>query len=149
MSQTIIARHLKYISIYQGLQTKKLYSSFKLNCIRKWQKNMNWICPMTANLNFMICGKMVSFTAWHTAEMDSAQTFHIESTNEVLFLKNAYRSLSRAIFQFFVLTIITHSLISIFQIYVEAIHSISVPFIPMHHSFLISIYLWRWCRRYM
>ena len=36
--------------------------------------------------------------------MDSAQNFHIETTNEVLFLKNAYRSLSRAIFQFFVLT---------------------------------------------
>ena len=46
----------------------------------------------------------VSFTAWHTAEMDSAQNFHIEATNEVLFLKNAYRSLSRAIFQFFVPT---------------------------------------------
>ena len=47
---------------------------------------------------------MVSFTAWHTAEMDSAQDFYIETTNEVLSLKNAYRSLSRAIFQFFVLT---------------------------------------------
>ena len=47
---------------------------------------------------------MMWFTAWHTAEMDSAQNFHIETTNEVLFLKNAYRSLSRAIFQFFVLT---------------------------------------------
>ena len=31
--------------------------------------------------------------------------FHIKTTNEVLFLKNAYRSLFRAIFQFFVLTI--------------------------------------------
>ena len=31
--------------------------------------------------------------------------FHIETINKVLFLKNAYRSLSRAIFQFFVLTI--------------------------------------------
>ena len=37
-------------------------------------------------------------------EMDSAQNFYIEITNELLFLKNAYRSLSRAIFQFFVLT---------------------------------------------
>ena len=63
-------------------------------------KNMNWICPMTAILNFMICGKTGSFTAWHTAEMDSEQNFHIETINEVLFLKNAYRSLSRAIFQF-------------------------------------------------
>ena len=66
---------------------------------------MNWICPMIATLNFTICGKTASFTAWHTAEMDSAQSFHIETTNEVLFLKNAYRSLSRAIFQVFVLTI--------------------------------------------
>ena len=78
------------------------------NCIRKWQKNMNWICRMAAILNFTICGKTVSFTAWHTAEMDSAQNFHIETTNEVLFLKNAYRSLSRAIFKIFVLTNQTH-----------------------------------------
>ena len=55
---------------------------------------------MTAILNFTICGNMAPFTAWHKAEMDSAQKFHIETTNEVLFLKNAYRSLSRAIFQF-------------------------------------------------
>ena len=60
---------------------------------------------MTAILNFKICGKTVPFTAWHMAEMDSAQKIHIEETNEVLFLKNAYRSLSRAIFQFFDLTI--------------------------------------------
>ena len=33
--------------------------------------------------------------------MDSAQNFHIETINEVLFLKSAYRSLSRAIFHFF------------------------------------------------
>ena len=59
---------------------------------------------MTAILNFTICGKTVPFTAWHTAEMDSAQNFHIETTYEVLFLKNAYGSLSRAIFRFFVLT---------------------------------------------
>ena len=83
-----------YIS---GPPTKKLYM--------KMTKNTNWIYPMTAILNFTICGKMVSFTAWHTAEMDSAQFFPIETTNEVLFLKNAYRSLSRAIFHFFVLTI--------------------------------------------
>ena len=67
-------------------------------------KNTNWRCPMAAILNFTICGKTVSLTAWHTAEMNSAQTNHIEPTYEVLFLKNAYRSLSRAIFQFFVLT---------------------------------------------
>ena len=35
-------------------------------------KNMNCRCPMTAILNFTICGKTVPFTAWHTAEMDSA-----------------------------------------------------------------------------
>ena len=68
-------------------------------------KNTNWICPMTAILNFTICGTTMSLTAWHTAEMDSAQKIPIESIYEVLFLKNAYRSLSRAIFQFFVLTI--------------------------------------------
>ena len=72
-------------------------------------KNMNWICPMTAIFNFTICGTTVSFTAWHTAEIDLAQNLHIETTNEVRFLKNAYRSLSRAMFQFFVLTIICAS----------------------------------------
>ena len=86
MSQIIKARHLKYTSIYQGLQTKKLYT--------KMTKKMIWIYPTTAILNFTICGKTVSFTTWHTAEMDSAPNFHIETTNEVLFLKNAYKSLS-------------------------------------------------------
>ena len=60
---------------------------------------------MTVILNFAICGKTVPLTAWHTAEMDSAQKIQIESIDEVLFLKNAYRSLSGAIFQLFVLTI--------------------------------------------
>ena len=60
---------------------------------------------MTAILYFTIFGKTVSFTAWHTAEMDSAQNFHIVTTYEVLFLKNAYSTLSRAIFRIFVLTI--------------------------------------------
>ena len=59
---------------------------------------------MTAILNFTIYGKTVPLTAWHTAEMDSAQKIHIETINELLFLKNAYRSLIRGIFQFFVLT---------------------------------------------
>ena len=59
---------------------------------------------MTAILIFTICGKTVSFITWHTTEMDSAQNFHIKTTNEVLFLKNAYRSLSSTIFQFLVLT---------------------------------------------
>ena len=67
-------------------------------------KNMNCRCLMTAILNFTIYGKTVPLTAWHTAEMDSAQKIHIEIINEVLFLKNAYRSLSGAIFPFFVLT---------------------------------------------
>ena len=70
-------------------------------------KIMNWKCPMTAILNFAICGKTVPLTAWHRAEMDSAQKIHIKPIDEVLFLKNAYRSLSGAIFQLFVLTI-TH-----------------------------------------
>ena len=94
MSQIIKARHLKYISIYQDLQ----------EIVYENDKNMNWICPMTAVLNFTICGETASFTAWHTADLDSAQNIHIETTNEVLFLKYANRSLFRAIFQFFVLT---------------------------------------------
>ena len=56
---------------------------------------------MAAVLNFTNGGKTVLFAAWHTAEMNSAQKIHIETTNEIPFLKNAYRSLSRAIFQFF------------------------------------------------
>ena len=61
---------------------------------------------MAAILNFTHCGKTVPFTAWHMAEMDSAQKIHIETTtNEILLLKNGYRSLSRVIFQFFDLTI--------------------------------------------
>ena len=80
------------IYLYQGLQTKKLYT--------KMTRIKNWICPMTAILIFTICGKMVSLTAWNTTEMDLAQNFYIETTNKVLFVKNAYRSLSRAIFQF-------------------------------------------------
>ena len=60
---------------------------------------------MTAILNFTICGKTMPFTAWPTAVMDSAQKVHVETINEVLFPQNAYRSLTRAIFQIFVLTI--------------------------------------------
>ena len=97
ISQIPKAMHPIYISIYQGLQTKKLYM--------KMTRNTNWKCPMAAILNFTICRKTVSLTAWHTAEMDSTEKIHIEPINEVLFLKNAYRSLFRAIFQFFVLTI--------------------------------------------
>ena len=64
-------------------------------------KNINCRCPMTAILNFTICGKTVPFTAWHTAELDSAKKILIETTNEVIFLKSAYMSLSRAIFIYF------------------------------------------------
>ena len=35
-------------------------------------KNINYRCLMTAILNFTNCGKAVPFTAWHTAELDSA-----------------------------------------------------------------------------
>ena len=62
-------------------------------------KNMNCRCSMTAILHFTNCGKTVSFTDRHTAEWNSAQN-HIGKTSEVPFLKNAYRSLSRTIFQF-------------------------------------------------
>ena len=36
-------------------------------------KNSEFRCPMAAILNFTMCGKTVLFTAWHTAEIDSAQ----------------------------------------------------------------------------
>ena len=90
----------------QGISNIFLYIrvSKQTNFIRKWQKNMNWICPMTAIWNFTICGETVPFTDWDTAEMDSAQNFRTKTMNDVLFLKNAYGSLSRAIFQFLVLT---------------------------------------------
>ena len=67
----------------------------------KNERNMISRCPVTDIWIFTICGKRVPFTAWHTAEMDSAQKNHIETTNEVLFLNTACRSLSRAIFQWF------------------------------------------------
>ena len=99
--------------------------------VQKMTKNMNWICPMTAILNFTICGKTVSFTAWHTAEMDS-QNFHIETTNEVLFLKNAYRSLFGAIFQFFVLTSKRYYLDIIFHC--VKFGSIQLQYFCLNHS---------------
>ena len=51
-------------------QTKNVYRNYK---------DMNCRCLMTAILNLTISGETVPFTAWHTAEMDSAQ-------------KNAYRN---------------------------------------------------------
>jgi len=42
---------------------------------------------------FIVYAKTVMFTTCYTAEMDSAQN-HIETTLEVLFLKNAYCILS-------------------------------------------------------
>ena len=54
-----------------------------------------------SHFEFYDLWKTVPFTAWHTAEMDSAQKVNIETTNEILFLKNAYRSLSRALIHFF------------------------------------------------
>ena len=92
MSQIIKAMHLKYISIYQGLQTQKL-------CVKMtkiWIADVRWQ-PFWL-LRFV--EKTVTFTAWHTAEIDSAQKIYIETTNEVLFLTNAYRSFSRAVFHF-------------------------------------------------
>ena len=61
------------------------------NNIRKWQ---NYELQMSDGCHF----EFYEFTAWHMPEMDSAQKFHIETTNEILFLKNAYRSFSRAVF---------------------------------------------------
>ena len=68
MSQIIKAMHLKYISIYQGSNQEIVYEN---------DQNMNSRCPMTAVLTFMICGKTVPFTAWHTTEMGSAQKIHM------------------------------------------------------------------------
>lgn len=45
------------------------------------------------------------FTTCYTAEMDSAPKNHIETTLKVLFLKNAYCILSRAIYLFWDSTI--------------------------------------------
>ena len=33
-----------------------------------------------------------ALTAWHTAEMDSAQKIHIKTIKEIFFRENAYRS---------------------------------------------------------
>ena len=76
MSQILKAMHLKYIFIYQGLQTKKLYTKMTKiwNADVKWQPI--WILRLME--------KTMPFTAWYTAEMDSAQTIHIETINEVL-----------------------------------------------------------------
>ena len=124
----------------QGISNIFLYFRvFKQrNCIRKWQKNLNWICPMTAILNGTICGKTVSFTAWHTPEMDSARNLYIEPINEILFLKNAYRSLFRAIFQYFVLTIprvpdptSKWKMVSDYSFYSVRKQSTTMPYIPI------------------
>ena len=102
------------------------------------KKKMNWICPMTAILNGTICGKTVSFTAWHTPEMDSARNLYIEPTNEILFLKNTYRSLFRAIFQYFVLTIprvpdptSKWKMVSDYFFYSVRKQSTTMPYIPI------------------
>jgi len=43
----------------------------------------------------VICDETMTFTAWHTTDMDSAPKNHIETTHKVFFLKNAYRILSQ------------------------------------------------------
>ena len=63
-------------------------------------KNMNCRCRMTAILNFTICGKRCHLQLGIRQKWIQHKKIHIETTNEVLFLKNAYRSLSRAIFYF-------------------------------------------------
>lgn len=49
---------------------------------------------------FIVYAKTVMFTTCYMAEMDSAPKNHIETILEVLFLKNAYCILSRAIYLF-------------------------------------------------
>ena len=97
----------KYVSNHQSNVTaiQKYYiSRLKPVSLKKIEKKNISKSPMAAILNFTIYGKTVSLTAWHTAEMDSAHKSHLETPNEVLFLKNAYGFLSRGIFQFLVLT---------------------------------------------
>jgi len=49
---------------------------------------------------FIVYAKTVMLTTCYTAEMDSAPKNHIETTLEVIFLKNAYCILSMAIYLF-------------------------------------------------
>ena len=86
----------------QGISNIFLYIgvSKQRNCIRKWQKKYE--------LNMSDDGHFEFYDLWENGVIYSLAygrngfntKFHIETTNEVLFLKNAYRSLSRAIFQF-------------------------------------------------
>ena len=73
------------------------------NCIRNdkiWIRDVRWR-PFWI-LRFV--GKWCHLQQKFTAEMHSAQKIHIETTNKVLFLKNAYRALSKVVFQLFALT---------------------------------------------
>ena len=58
---------------------------------------------------FVICDETMTFTAWHTADLDSAPKNYTETIHKVLFLKNAYRTLSRWIFPFLALSSIPTS----------------------------------------
>ena len=96
MSQITKAMHPTYHSIYRGLQTKKLYM--------KVTKNTNWRCLMTAVLNFTICGKTVSLTAWHTADMDSAQTNSVTNRRSTFPNKKCLQVFIKGYIPIFVLT---------------------------------------------
>ena len=70
------------------------------NCIRKWQK---YELQMSDDSHFEFYDLWKNGAIYNLAYGRygfSTQKNHIETSNEVLFLKNAYRSLSRAIFQF-------------------------------------------------
>ena len=93
MSQIIKARHLKYTSIYQDLQTRKFYTKIT----KKYELNMS----DDGHFEFYnLWENGIIYSLAYGRNGVSTKNFHIETTNEVLFLKNAYRSLSRAIFQF-------------------------------------------------
>ena len=103
MSQIIKAMHFKYISKYQGLQTRKLYKKMTKIWIANIRWQPCWILRIVGNgANYSLAYDRSGFstknsyrnnkwtapiTAWHTTEVDSAQKIHIETTNEILFLK--------------------------------------------------------------
>ena len=98
MSQITKAMHPTHISIYQGLQTR--------DCLWKWQKirieDYRWRPLLISRFVEKRCHLQLGIRQkWIQHKTD-----HMEPTNEVLFFKNAYRSLSWAIFQLFVLTIL-------------------------------------------
>ena len=93
MSQIIKSMHLKYISIFQGPRTKKLYMKMTKIWIADVRGQPFWI------LRFV--GKRCHLQLGIWQKWIKHKKNHIETINEVPFHKNTYWSLSRAIFHFF------------------------------------------------